>query len=296
MQKVLITGANGFVGYYLAQYLLQKNYVVIATGKGACRLPFTSPNFIYETLDFTAAAAVNDIFEKHEPHVVVHAGALSKPDECELNKEAAFLTNVAGTLYLLKAAETYKSFFLFMSTDFVFDGSRLNYTEGDKPAPVNYYGQTKVLGEEAVQQYAYGWSIVRTILVYGHPRGGRQNVLTFVANGLQSGRHLKIVADQVRKPTYVEDLVQAMGTIIDKKIKGIFGICGKDVMTPYDMALAVANHLKWPAKDIEKVNASTFNEPAKRPSTTGFDLTKAKNELNYEPLTFAEGLQKTFED
>lgn len=300
MQKVLITGANGFVGYYLAKQLLKSNHFVIATGKGACRLPFASPHpiairFIYETLDFTNDEEVKNVFEKHQPNVVVHCGALSKPDECELNKEAAFLTNVTGTINLLNAATKFKSFFIFLSTDFVFSGEDGMYKEEDKRKPVNYYGQTKLLAEDEVQQYKWDWAIVRTVLVYGKPFLSRQNILTNTANALQKGEELKIFDDQVRTPTYVEDLANAIISIINKKAKGIYHVSGEDVMTPYGIAVAVAHHLHLDASLIEKVTEKDFDQPAKRPLKTGFDISKAKRELDYSPVSFEEGLRRTFE-
>lgn len=296
MRSVLITGANGFIGQYLAAQLLQKGYKVIATGKGESRLTIQHPQLVYETLDFTQKEAVGQLLLKYKPHTVVHAGALSKPDECELNKEAAFLVNVTGTLNLLQAARQSASFFVYLSTDFVFEGSRLDYTEEDALQPVNYYGQTKKLAEEEVKQYPFDWSIVRTILVYGHPRGIRHNILTLVANGLKEGRSLKIVDDQVRTPTYVEDLVKGIVSIIEGEKRGTYNLSGKDVTTPYRMACAAADYLGLDKTKIEKVTAESFNEPARRPRTTGFDLTKARQELGYEPLSFEEGLKKTFED
>ncbi len=296
MQTVLITGANGFIGSYLAQNLLGKNYKVVATGRGGNRLTLEHPHFLYEPLDFTNEESVKAVFKKHQPHIVVHSGALSKPDECELNKEAAFLTNVTGTLYLLQAAEKIKSYFLYLSTDFVFEGNRLDYKEEDAPQPVNYYGRTKVLAEEEVKKYSHGWSIIRTILVYGHPQSGRQNLLTMVAQALEAGKELKIVADQTRMPTYVEDLTGAMTTIIEKKKEGIFHLSGQDVMTPYEIACAVADYLGLDKSFIHRVTAESFKEPARRPPTTGFDLAKAQRQLNYLPTTFTEGLKKTFAD
>ena len=300
MQKILITGANGFVGYYLTKQLLAKNQFVIATGKGDCipiafGMPFTSTNFIYEKLDFTNDEEVKAVFLKHQPDVVVHCGALSKPDECELNKEAAFRTNVTATIYLLNAAAKCKSFFIFLSTDFVFSGNTGMYKEEDERAPVNYYGQTKLLAEDEVQQYQCDWAIVRTVLVYGKIFSGRQNILTNTANALKKGEKLKIFDDQVRTATYVEDLANAIVMIIDQKATGIFHISGADVLTPYQMAVAVAKHLNLDASLIEKVAEKDFNQPAKRPLKTGFDISKAKRELNFQPISFEEGLKKTFQ-
>ena len=295
MQTVLVTGANGFIGHYLVELLLQKGFNVIATNRGANRLPFDHPHFTYEAMDFTQPEEVEKAMTRYQPQVVVHGGALSKPDECELNKETADTINVAGTQYLLAAAQKAKSFFMYLSTDFVFEGTNLQYIEEDTLAPVNYYGETKKRAEAAVQAYPFGWSIVRTILVYGHPRGGRNNILTMVASGFQKGRTLKIVDDQVRTPTYVEDLVKGMVTIIEKGTTGIFHLSGKDVTTPYQMALAVADYLGLDKEGIQKVTADSFNEPARRPRTTGFNLSKAESQLGYQPISFAEGLKKTFD-
>jgi dTDP-4-dehydrorhamnose reductase len=142
---------------------------------------------------------------------------MSKPDECELNQEAAYQTNVKGTEYLLEAAVLCKSYFLFVSTDFVFAGTSLHYKEDDSLDPVNYYGETKMLAEAAVEKYPFSWSIVRTILVYGKPMSGRQNILTNVAAALQRGEPLRIFSDQTRTPTYVEDLAKAMVVMLENR-------------------------------------------------------------------------------
>lgn len=293
--KVLITGANGFLGHYLTELLLKKGYEVIATGKGSSRLLFSGySNFCYEEMDFTDIKAVQQIFTKHRPGKVVHAGAISKPDECELNKPLAFNINVSGTQNMLKAAADCQSHFLFVSTDFVFDGDKGMYAENDNPSPVNYYGQTKLEAEMAVKKHSGRWSIVRTVLVYGQPVPGRDNILTRVKQKLQRGEEYSVVNDQVRTPTYVEDLTHGIALMIDKKAEGIFHISGKDRMTPFEMAVHTANYLGLNAGLLRKVTAADFSEPARRPLKTGFIIDKAISELGYQPLTFEEGLRKTF--
>lgn len=295
--QILVTGVNGFLGYYLTAKLLKDGHRVIATGRGKCRLPFSkADNFIYCPLDFTNAIEVLACFEKHKPDVVVHAGAISRPDECELNKELAFSINVKGTENLLAGAYNCKSFFIFISTDFVFDGKQGMYMEDDKTGPVNYYGQTKAEAEALVKQYAFSWSIVRTVLVYGKPVSGRDNILTRVKQKLEMGEEYKVVSDQLRTPTYIEDLVAAIAAIINKQTAGVFHIAGADVMTPYEMACRTAAYLKLDASLLKKVTGADFNEPARRPLKTGFNIEKAKRELGYNPISFDEGLQKTFID
>jgi dTDP-4-dehydrorhamnose reductase len=119
--KILITGANGFIGYYLVEQLLAKKYSVIATGQGECRLPFTHDlNFQWLTMDFTDPFSIHDVFENIKPDVVVHAGAMSKPDECEMDQMKAYLVNVEGTVQLLINAEDLESFFYFSFNGFYF--------------------------------------------------------------------------------------------------------------------------------------------------------------------------------
>ncbi|MEJ0106899.1 MAG: sugar nucleotide-binding protein [Bacteroidota bacterium] len=111
---VLITGANGFLGYYLTGELLKKEYKVIATGKGGCRLPYINNSlFTYTEMDFTDPFAVHDVFEKYKPSIVVHAGAMSKPDECELNQWECYIVNVEGNACTFLPMRKNKKVFLF---------------------------------------------------------------------------------------------------------------------------------------------------------------------------------------
>lgn len=294
--KVLVTGANGFLGHYLCKQLLDKKFNVVATGKGACRLPYrSSDGLIYCEMDFTDPFAVHDVFEKYEPDFVVHAGAMSKPDECETNQWQSYVTNVEGTVNLLLNAEAYHSFFIFLSTDFVFDGLKGMYNETDEALnPVNFYGKTKLEAEEAVQEYERSWAIVRTLLVYGKPLTGRSNLLTVVKEKLEIAQAYNVFDDQVRTPTYVEDLSAGIVTIIEKKATGIFHLSGTDIMTPYQMAIKTAEHLSLDTGLLKPVTADQFIQPAKRPFKTGFDITKARTLLGFQPISFAEGLLKTF--
>src|ERR1051325_9597398 len=103
--KVLVTGANGFLGYYLCRDLLAKGHQVIATGRGPCRVPFEGQQqFVYEEMDFTNPFMVHDIFQKTKPDLVIHLGAMSRPDDCEMNQHEAWRVNVEATVSLLMNA------------------------------------------------------------------------------------------------------------------------------------------------------------------------------------------------
>ena len=99
----------------------------------------------------------------------------------------------------------------------------------------------------------------------------------------------------MRTPTYVEDLVSGIIAVIEKKATGIYHISGKDVLTPYEMAIAVANYLNLDASLIHKMEEKDLVQPARRPPKTGFTLSKARADLDYRPHSFEEGLRKTFD-
>lgn len=292
MMKVLITGSNGLLGQYLVQRLSAlPEYEVTATGRGANRLRLQA-GYKYESVNLADEAAVKGLIERSQPDVIIHAGAMTQADDCERNKDACWMINVTATRYLLQGAEKTGAFFLFLSTDFVFDGLAGPYREDDPVNPVNYYGASKAAAERIVKQSKAAWAIARTVLVYGvadDPR--RSNIITWVKSNLEQKKKLKVVNDQWRTPTLAQDLAEGCKLIIDKRAEGVFHLSGKDMLTPYDMAVQVAGYLDLETKLLEKVDGSGFKQPAKRPARTGFVIEKAEKELGFTPHSFEEGLK-----
>lgn len=294
--KVLVTGANGFIGAHLIRLLRRKGHTPIATGRRTVPVLAEDDHTDYVVMDFTDPFAVHDVFEKIRPDAVVHAGAMSKPDVCEEHQWQAYLVNVEGTLNLLLNAQEYKSHFVFLSTDFVFDGDpagKKMYREEEDRNPVNFYGRTKVEAEDAVREYPFDWTIVRTILVYGKAISG-SNLLTTIREKLEAGETYNAVNDLVRTPTYVEDLATGIISILEKKATGVYHLSGTELLTPYKMARMTAEHLGLDLSLINKINAEELNHPARRPARTGFVIDKAKKELDFQPVSFREGLKRTF--
>ena len=205
----------------------------------------------------------------------------------------AYIVNVEGTVTTLLNAAEQKCFFIFISTDFVFDGETGMYREDDDTRPVNYYGRTKMEAEDAVREYEFDWSIVRTVMVYGKPVMSRPNLLSVVREKLEKAESYSVFDDQFRTQTYVEDLVEGIVKIIDQRATGIYHLCGKDMLTPYEMAVRTADFLQKERSLIKRVSADSFHQPAKRPARTGLNIDKAITELGFDPVSFEEGLRKT---
>ncbi|MEO5681045.1 MAG: SDR family oxidoreductase [Chitinophagaceae bacterium] len=294
MKKILITGANGLLGQHLVSLLLKQGYNVIAVGKGASRLPFTgSADFTYYNVDITDDSLVQGLMEKEAPHTVVHAAAITQVDDCQLNQENCEAVNVRATAQLLLSAESICRHFIYISTDFVFDGEQGDYKEEDAMNPVSWYGFTKVQAEGIVETSEIPFAIVRTCLVYGNVLNGtRSNIINWVRSSLAAGKSIHVVNDQWRTPTYVEDLARGILLVIEKNATGAFHISGKDKLTPYEMAVQTATFCQLDTALIVKEDASSFSQPAKRPPKTGFDISKARRDLGFEPISFNEGLRK----
>ena len=142
--------------------------------------------------------------------------------------------------------------------------------------------------------YSFDWNIVRTVLVYGKTFSGRENIVTNTAKALSEKRPLKIFDDQVRTPTYVEDLAGGIVAVLEKGADGIYHLSGEDIKTPYEVSIETARFLGLNTSLIARVKEEEFHQPARRPAKTGFDITKAKRDLGFQPISFKEGLEKTF--
>lgn len=291
---LLITGIHGLVGQYLIRVFQSWPGKLVITGRGPCRIPSGwLRDMIYEEMDITDPEAVKRIFDTYKPDAVIHSAAEAQPDACELDHKMADLINIEATGSLLNAAAASGAFFTFLSTDFIFSGTGGPYKEDDLPSPVNYYGLTKLRSEQLVQQYQFGWAIVRTVLVYGNTISGtRSNIISWVRGELEKGKAIRVVGDQVRTPTFAGDLVSALKKITEQRANGIWHISGKDILTPHDIAIMVAGRLGLDKTLITKVNASSFQQPAVRPLRTPFDISKARMQLEYEPMSFAEGMER----
>lgn len=294
--KILVTGANGLLGQHLIRQLLDKHYIIIATSKGESRLPFTeNDSYRYHELDITDGPHVNLFIHRERPDIIIHAAAMTQVDECELNKIDCWNVNVTATRFLLDAAKEINCRFIYISTDFVFDGLHGPYTEDVQPNPVNYYGSSKWGAEKAVAESALSWAIIRTVLVTGNPLNGtRYNIVTWVKEKLENGERVRMVNDQYRTPTFIDDLVQGVMLVLEKNATGIFHISGKDSLTPYEIAVQTARLLQLDENLIQKAMSADFPDAPVRPPSTNFNIGKAERELGYQPHSFSEGLRKMF--
>ncbi len=291
MKKVLITGSNGLLGQKLIKlYTSSNNVELIATSRGANRYP-TYEGYTYQSLDITNKEEVLDCIADVMPDCIINTAAMTNVDACESDKEGCDLLNIDAVKHLVEASNRAGAHLIHLSTDFIFDGTAGPYDEEAIPNPLSYYGLSKLKAENYIVEHSNKWSIARTVLVYGIVHDmSRSNIVLWAKGALEKGEPINVVNDQFRSPTLAEDLAKGCQLIEEKEAEGIFNISGKDQMGIDELVGRVADYFKLDKSIINTISSDTLNQAAKRPPITGFDLTKSRTILGYEPHSFEEGI------
>ena len=295
-QKILIVGANGFTGRHILNTLAGKaNYQVI----GCSLHPDICPNidsYRFVQTDIRKEATVRHLFDELRPDVVINTSALSSPDYCENHREETNETNIRAVAHLAMNCERLGSRLIHLSTDFVFSGTTNHlYTEEDTPTPVNYYGRSKWESEQQVARLCGNYAVARIVVVYGHPLPGQHgNIVRLVADRLRSGQSIRVVNDQWRTPTFVDDVAQGIELLIGNPANGAFHICGPECLTIADIAYRVADVLKLDSLLIQPVSTGEMQETTPRPRFSGLSIDKARHVLGYRPHSLDEGIRAMF--
>lgn len=289
--RILVIGANGFTGRRILDHLAGKAaYQVTGSSLHPDICPGSHHYFVQT--DIRDYFSVEQLLAKFRPEVVINCSALSVPDYCESHREEAYEMNVGAVENIARCCEKTDSRFLHLSTDFVFDGkSPVLYTEEDTPAPVNYYGVTKWKGEQRVAAICSRYAIVRVVVVYGKAFPGQHgNILQLVKNRLSAGQEIRVVSDQYRTPTWVQDIACGVEALLHNGSNGIYHIAGPESLSIAEIAWRVADFFQLDRSLILPVTTKEMQEQTPRPRFSSLSIEKARQELNYSPHTIEEGM------
>lgn len=263
--KILVTGANGQLGYDVVRELQKHNIECF----GATRQDF-------DIIDFKAT---KDFIFNYLPDVVIHCAAYTAVDKAEDERELCYKVNVSATKNIAEICKKIDAKMLYISTDYVFDGTKEGFYEiDDKPNPINVYGETKLLGEEAVQKILDKYFIVRISWVFGEH--GNNFVKTMLRLGAEK-KELNVVADQYGSPTYTVDLVPLLVEMIKTEKYGIYHATNEGVCTWAEFAEMIFEVAKMDVK-VNCITTSEYPTKAKRPLNS--KLSKICLEKNFYKL------------
>lgn len=283
--KVLVTGANGLLGRKLIE-ALSTDYKVF---------PTHNTQAIYANsmrMDIVDANGVLRVFSEVRPDVVIHTAAETNVDKCETDRGLAWSVNTEGTRNIAQACAKTEAKLIYISTDYIFDGEKGLYTEQEQANPVNYYGLTKLKGEEFVRAQCQGFVIARTSVLYGrHP--SKLNFATWVINSLKDGRRISVADDHYNSPTLADDLAGMIHRIMKASGSGVYHTAGGERISRYNFALKIAEAFHLDKAHISPTKVADLKAwIAKRPRDSSLCVDKMKKEIGIESLSLDEALRR----
>jgi dTDP-4-dehydrorhamnose reductase len=268
MHKILITGANGQLGWELGQ------------------LAATYPAFEFvlvdrSQLDLSFPETFEKIIQTIAPDCIVNTAAYTAVDKSETEKELSYTVNATAVQALASICKNLAIPFITYSTDYVFDGEATQpYTISTKVDPVNFYGSTKAAGEKMAMEANEDTIIIRTSWVFS---SHGNNFVKTMMRLMKERAQLNIVADQKGRPTYAKDLAIATMQMMEamnagKSIKGVYHFANQGETTWYDFAAKI-KAIAGLSCDLQPIETKDFPTPAKRPAYSVLDTSKIEHDL-----------------
>lgn len=278
MKKIWICGASGMLGSHFSR-LLKKE-----------KTPFLAND--YQQLDITDLDAVSDFIRVQKISHVINCAAYTQVDKAEIEQKQAYIINAVGAHNLAIASRRHGGRIIHFSTDYVFDGkSSSPYTEEHACTPINAYGMSKWAGEiKVLNEYDHA-CIIRTSWLYGLPG---KNFVETMLRLMNEKETLRIVSDQVGRPTYCQDLAEITLKLLDEE--GIYHFANSLETSWYDFAKEIhsqAKALEFPIKTskIEPISTQEYPTPAPRPAYSSLSTKKIEHFLGTRPRTWKQALQ-----
>ena len=270
MIKIAISGSSGLVGSRVVELLQDKFEFIPLQQK---ETDITNKNQVYQ------------FFNDNHFDFFLHFAAYTNVDQAEKEKKKAWQVNVEGTKNLFEASEDKKVKFIYISTDFVFDGKKPPFFEDSKPHPISYYGLTKYEGEKIINSQGM---IVRIAYPYRSWFDKKKDFIRFLIGLLKENQKLTMVKDALITPTFIDDIAYGLEYLIENYSPEIFHLVGSQTLSPLKAGTLIAKVFNFPTHLIQQISYNDyFKNKAKRPQ---FSEIKSKKNYFYSMKSFEEGL------
>ncbi|KJJ84006.1 spore coat protein [Candidatus Omnitrophus magneticus] len=287
--KILITGSNGMLAYALEDILSPKHTLFGIDALDGEKYKLEK----FFKIDITSMLQLSKIQDFGTLDLIIHTAAWTDVDASELDHNKTMMVNFKGTKNLVDIVRESAVPIIFISTDFVFDGTKkMPYIETDTPSPINTYGMSKYEGEKYVRSCLKKYAIIRTSWLFG--KHGKNFVDTILKKAREE-KHLKIVSDQIGSPTYTIDLAMAIlklietGTI-EKEPGEIFHAANTDQCSWHEFAGYILDTAGITDITVTPITSKELSRPAKRPLFSVLNSDKLKNFTGYHMRPWREAL------
>ncbi len=263
MMRVAVVGSNGQLGSSLIPILRHANYDVTS--------------LCHDDIECGNPQSIRDKLKSILPAVVINCAALTDVDECQKRPDDAFRINAVGAFHIATVCADIESVCIYISTDFVFDGTKgSSYTEDDCPNPVNVYGASKWAGEALVRHACPQWLIIRTASLFGHTQHARKrvNFVDSVLRKAKTGARMQVVDNVYMSPTYACDVSQALEQLLRRQSRGLFHLTNTGRCSWFEFAektCAIAGC----SSELERISAEKYSYEAPRPQDSSLSSREA---------------------
>lgn len=291
VKKILITGSTGKVGEAITKLFIREYdelELLLLTGDPRHIKP-TERTPVYQAF-YTDVKWMKDFVIKNRPDVIINCAAMTNVDACEDDKEMAMQMNAKLPETLALAAKKIDAHLITFSTDYIFNGENGPYSELAIAEPINYYGKSKLAGENLAKVNCDKLTIIRTNVVYGQSNYGKNDFIRWILAKLKLGHSLNIITGQYCNPTLSDDIAWAVLRIVETGTTGVLNVSGKDWLNRYEIGVSVAESFGYDPKNIKPIDPSEFKQKAKRPEKGGLIVTSAEALLGVKFSSLKEGL------
>lgn len=282
-KNVLVTGADGQLGQEL-RHLSNK-----------INIPFRLIYTDAPQLDITDIEAIRYFVKENSIEYIINCAAYTAVDKAEEDEIVAYRINFEGAKNLAIVSSEFDAKLIHISTDYVFDGtSKTPYKEEDTNNPLSVYGKSKLKGEQAINEYANDWIIIRTSWMFSRYTS---NFVKTMLRLMTERDELSIVGDQRGTPTYATDLAEMIFIILDEPEwhSGIYHFSNSDQTTWYDFAIKIQEMANLSNCRLHKVSTDEYKTAAQRPLYSVFDKSKIENKYNVVIPSWEDALQRMLE-
>ncbi len=291
-KPILITGISGFIGGHIWSALAdQSNIWGTYCSRG--KQPLNPDRQRY--VDLLQPDSFTDFLIELRPRCILHLAALGGPAICQKQSLLAWRVNNTAVRYLAKAAEKIKARVILASTDQVFDGLKGSYREGDKPNPINIYGDTKKAAERSLFATVSNSVVVRINNTYGRPTFGGSSFSEWILDRVGKGEPVPLYINQYRSLIDIVSLTQALVELIDHPFKGLLHLGGANRVNRVTFGRKLLQHLGYDTSGIVSLESTEHDPEGIMPFDTSFDITLARQVLNTRLPGIEEGIALTYD-
>jgi len=286
--KILVLGGSGLVGDHFITDSKSNDFITTYRNN-----VINFPNVVSVKINLPQDwSKLEELILKEKPDIVLNSIAYSNSDFCETNREETYTLHVKISEKITTICSKINSKIVFLSTDYVFDGKKGNYTENDGTNPINYYGHSKDLAEKITLKNKNNL-VLRTAMVYG--LSSKVRFLRYVIENLRENKEINTYDDIFNSATLLDDLTNGISKAIEFDANGIYHMVGSSCVSRFDFAKTVAKVFNFNENLVKPVSIVSSKLKAQRPVKPCLNNSKAVKTFNIKFSSINEGIKRVYE-